>query len=553
MPGTISRRGTKHRGGYFVANRSSMESISSLAVKEQANGSVDSLGSSGSGSSGGSAATVDAISLEKEREPYMFYEGPGSHEGDIGHAHAGYDVDDERVYIDDGYDDPSHDGHGDADVYLEDVVGDVDLNDLEDFEAAPGKVWDDNEFETRWSGLVIGDGKDDSPLSPMIYARDDEDVDSDPEDLGGAISASATPRGKGTDSTAVMATTVTEGAVADGFVYVSGSGGNGGGSRTVSRSATVVTVPSRQPSLGRSAQPASSLQVVLPGEVLDDPTDILGDETEMVFASHTSPARRQRGTSYVLGLGGLDDDESDDDEREFVRGKWRRRKPSPEIGAMRVSRASSVGPLRRYQSEESMILGGSADEDDRRGAQTLPAHSVDAPLRLTPNRYVEPEPLMPADFSHRSRLHQGHSSISIPHNINFNPNKPLPPSVFNHEPVFTSGPGALAGVGGIPGQFPYLPTRNLEDSRTQREAEKERDESHSIRSTRSRRSKPDNTKRGLSVPNRDQPKEAGKEHVRKQLDSLAPKQVSYDLWVGRGLASTTPPEKKKGVLTKAQI
>ncbi|KAL0575221.1 hypothetical protein V5O48_006737 [Marasmius crinis-equi] len=566
-----SRRNTKHNK-YFVANRTSMESIASLAVsvqQQQPNGSVDSFGSgstssgSGSGStrtrtSRGSGATLDAPSYDNQyfasgtshsqdsltlSNPYSSSTGPSTptysysiHEDDVGHAHEGYDVDDNRVYVDDGFDDPTK---GDLEEYLGDigiVEDDIDLDDLGEFEAAPGSPDGSDYDSSSQGGSVVGGGglkaasASHSPLSPMTYARDD---DSDNEALGGTVSTHVrhSEKGKGKDKGKGKALPD----IVDDFVPA----------RKVTRSATSASSRVRAPN--RGVQPPMP---TITGEVFDDPADILGGEMEMVFAKHTSSsARRERGQSYVLGLGGLG---GIDEGKEFIRGKWRAKSRSPEL-ENGVARPVGGG-LRRYQSEESMGMGGGTDDEDER-AQTLPAHAIEAPFRLTPNRYVHPEPLPPpptpgmnAHPAHRIRSHQGRSSISLPHNHS-NPNKPLPPNVLNFDYAAPSTGGAFVGIGGLPGPFPFL---GLPTEHERKQKEQDREESRSIRSNRSSKSKSGvSVKRGLSVPGKEHGKDLGKEHVRKQLDSLGPtptKQVSYEVWVERGLSSG--PEKRKGVLTK---
>ncbi|KAK1224869.1 hypothetical protein PQX77_012202 [Marasmius sp. AFHP31] len=627
---TSSRRNTKHNK-YFVANRTSMESIASLAVSVQqqqpehtqgngtGNRSVDSFsssGSSGSGSgsastSGGSGATVDADALSTHpyypnpnpsrsqdslyststgpSTPTYSYSSSSLHdENDIGHAHEGYEVDDDRVYVDDGYDGAG----GDLNAYLEDIGGSDVLEDLGEFKAAPGSPEDESdEFEGGGRTRVVGDslgsglgagrrrkGEGNSPLSPMTYARSDE---SDSEALGGTVHhprprvpqkgrqkekekqqknkerskeklrEKERPRehrdsGKGKGKalpTSTLADAVEE--------YVSISGG-----RKVSRSTTNVG-RTKSPSSRRNAPPPPPKHDIdyLTGVVLDDPADILGGEEEMVFAKHTSSSRRERGQSYVLGLGGIDD--MDDDEGAFGRGKLRMRSRSPDFDDPLTGGRGGRG-LRRYQSDERVGLGGNPEDDEDLRAHTLPIHAIEAPTRLTPNRYIRQEPLPPppvppvpaVDAHQRTRSHHGHSSISIPHN--HNQNKPLPSTVLNFDYSVPASGGAFIGVGGLPGPFPFLGVP-ANSERGTKDQDRDRDERHSLRSSRSsHRSKSGaSIQRGLSMPGREPGKE---QHVRKQLNNLAPKPVSYELWVQADMDRNTPAQdRKKGVLTKPQI
>ncbi|KAL0575226.1 hypothetical protein V5O48_006742 [Marasmius crinis-equi] len=538
------------------------ESIASLAVSVQQwqpNRSVDSFGSGstssgfGSGStrtrtSRGSGATLDAPSYDNQyfasgtshsqdslslsnlysssTDPSTPMHSYSIHEDDVGHAHEGYDVDDNRVYVDDGFDDPTEGYLGGYLWDIGNVEDDIDLDDLGEFEAAPESPDGSDHDSSSQGGSVVGGGAEAAssshrPLSPMTFAGDDDLGD---EALGGMVSTHVrhSDQGKGKagekekegvkGKSKALANTVYD---FWGLFNVAGEKKEGGKGKALDLDIAYgdVFIPARKPPMP-----------FFMGEEIDDLADILEGEMEMEYAKHTSSSvRRERRWGYVPGLGGLGDI---DEEKEYIRGKWRTRSRSPELenGIAR----SEFGGLRRYQSEESMGIGGGTDDEEER-AQILPAHAIEAPFKLTPNRHVHPEPLplppmpgMKTHPAHRIRSHQGRSPIFLPHyHIK---NKPIPPSKLDSDYAVPSNGGAAVGIGELPGPFPFLTEHKRKEQ-----------------------------VRGVSVPG----KKHGwdymyrDEYVRKQLDSLGPtptRQVSYEVWVERGLSSG--PGKKNGVLTK---
>ncbi|EEB99215.1 hypothetical protein MPER_01148, partial [Moniliophthora perniciosa FA553] len=250
---------------------------------------------------------------------------------DVGHANMGFS-DDERVYIDDGYDEPV----------------DGEEEDIGEFSAAPPPDDDDDlsPFSSAGAPKPQAQGQRrrvEDELSPMIFqkrATDDEgfgfgeeaELFSDEEEDNlrkGVIGERPPPVPAKSKSEMGHGSSATM----DGFVFISKS-------NAADRTGRHGRSTSRGPRTGLLSPNTPQNHPVSPTEF-----DILGDELEMSFASNPSPTRRDRETlsPYILGLEG---------ERSAARGRMGSRANPP---PRNTSHATQKGKaLRRYASEESL-------------------------------------------------------------------------------------------------------------------------------------------------------------------------------------------------------
>ncbi|KAL0575227.1 hypothetical protein V5O48_006743 [Marasmius crinis-equi] len=213
-----------------------------------------------------------------------------------------------------------------------------------------------------------------------------------------------------------------------------------------------------------------------------------------------------------------------------------------------TSKRAGIDPARASQVEKSARMGSGTDDEDKR-AQSQPVHAIDAPFRLTPNRYVQPEPtpsppvngvnVNPAD---QARSHQGRLSMFLPHNNHGDLNKP------DFDYTVPSSGGAAVGIVELPWPFRFLdPPTETERRQEKEQGLEENSGSWSSRSSHKSKSGA-NVKQGMSVSGKEH---RLKEHLRKQLRDLRPQTPTRQASHKRGLASA--PEKQKGVSTKPQM
>ncbi|KAF9071832.1 hypothetical protein BDP27DRAFT_1446040 [Rhodocollybia butyracea] len=313
----------------------------------------------------------------------------------FGYAEPGYE-DDERVYVDDGYDDPVY---GDVGEDLDQEYGlGVSASGQLVHGSGAGMVGAPSaaasvsvlgHVSSSHSGITssrvsLARESGRSP-SPMRYARrrslSEDDDDETPESNGIPVTdltSSARPQVK-----------VRSGSLPG---HESFHGKNIPPSPVTSVSTTTQILSSLNPQSTVRSSPSTSPPDDRRGRRIArspehfDPTEILGEELEMSFSKNPSPTRHHpRKGIYSGSLAVLAED------KVYVRGKWRMRSPSPGMSPISPEDAKSgpsqsratPGGIRRYASEESLLSTGvTSSEIDC--AKTENSHSSGggfAPLR----------------------------------------------------------------------------------------------------------------------------------------------------------------------------
>ncbi|KAJ4468719.1 hypothetical protein J3R30DRAFT_3714154 [Lentinula aciculospora] len=289
-----------------------------------------------------------------------------------GYAEPGYE-DDERVYVDDGYDDPNNPN---SDNMLDDLDREYGFGVSASGQLVNGggvgqsssTVFHGSDTHGGFGSSRVSIAKERSP-SPMQYARRrrdsllEDDYDS-PESNGvqspiefAEIPSPSSPQSEsGSRSPAAL----------EGFVYVEKNTSPLANTATQilnslnSRRPLSPSPLSPPPAFGRSNDMNRGRQPTRRQHNFDS-VQILGDELEMSFSKNPSPVRYhptkdvvQVGTLAVLA-----------EDKVYVRGKWRMRSPSPGLSptsAAGISNSKATlgnGPgglgLRRYASEESLL------------------------------------------------------------------------------------------------------------------------------------------------------------------------------------------------------
>ncbi|KIK70067.1 hypothetical protein GYMLUDRAFT_91046 [Collybiopsis luxurians FD-317 M1] len=305
---------------------------------------------------------------------------------DIGYGYAedGYE-DDERVYVDDGYDDPN-------DPYADGGYDDLD-REYGFGVSASGQLVNGQPVSAAASVSALGHASSihggisssraslsresaRSP-SPMRYARrrrdslfeDDDDFDSPPTEKF-IKSADFPPPGRpSVDPRSHIPGN-------DDFVYVGRNAAPPSSSAPAAQILSALnprspispntssSISPSDPRSRRGRQPTRSPQLFDPGE-------ILGEELEISFAKNPSPTRYHPTKNVYPGsLAVLAEDKI------YVRGKWRMRSPSPGMSPTSPSggaaatrgRTTPGGGLRRYASEESLLSASMASPEKELGS-----------------------------------------------------------------------------------------------------------------------------------------------------------------------------------------
>ncbi|KAJ3732968.1 hypothetical protein DFJ43DRAFT_1178153 [Lentinula guzmanii] len=522
-----------------------------------------------------------------------------------GYAEPGYE-DDERVYIDDGFDDPSN---LNSDNVLDDLDREYGLGVSASGQLVSGSgvgqsssTFGHESVHGGFASSRISVARERSP-SPMRYARrrrdslPEDDYDSpesnglqSPLEFADIPSPSSPQAGSRSRSPPVL----------EGFVYVD----RHTSPRPLADTATQIlnSLNSRRPLSPPPPSPSSSSLPAFGRSDVNErgrqstrrqnnPPQILGDELGMSFAKNPSPTRYhpmkgvvQVGTLAVLA-----------EEKVYVRGKWRMRTPSTGLSPLgggsvasgvaisKTPIGNAQGGLRRYASEESLlsaVVPSEKDDDYPTGNST-----GFAPLRSSgfnefnlaaPNpsynskRFIDRAPT-PDSFdsgsfnpnsSKKSLSSQGHGSGGGS-------------SSGRHTPILR-GPGIKPeyaddfGFGtGWKAALEYGRPARKSRGTQERDAELGRGRDRGIggqdrtsrhQSTKLEKKRP--VKRGKSLPRASggggeasEMKRSGT-YVAHQRDAralLPSEHISYDLWVEKGLDQTSAAVKGKKTIPASRI
>ncbi|GAW04002.1 hypothetical protein LENED_005764 [Lentinula edodes] len=516
-----------------------------------------------------------------------------------GYAEPGYE-DDERVYVDDGYDDPNNPGLVDAldREFGFGVSASGQLVNGGGVVPSSSNIAQGSVTHGGFSSSRISIAKERSP-SPMRYARRrrdsllEDDYDS-PESNGvqSPIEFASIPS---PGSSQAQSRSLSP-AVLEGFVYVENN------ASPLASTATQIlnSLDSRRP-----LSPPSSSPPALPRSDVDirgrqptrrqnyfDPAQMLGDELEMSFSKNPSPTRYHptKGVYQVGALAVLAED------KVYVRGKWRMRSPSPGlspvsptgINGVAINKAALVsgqgGGLRRYASEESLLSAVIPSEKDNHIAGNFNGF---APLRSSgfeefnlaaPNpgfaskRFVDRVPTPDSDSasfnpnaSKKSLSSQDHGNGGGSSSGRHTPILRGPGSKPEHADDFGFGTGWKTALEhSRPARKSRGPLERDSDKDSIGRGREPGGQGHTSGRRPAKLEKKRSLKRGLSLPRAS----GGSDNVGGGIEGdmkrsgtsvahqrhLQPSEhISYDLWVERGLDQTSAAVKGKKTIPPSKI
>ncbi|KAH7878223.1 uncharacterized protein C8R40DRAFT_1067256 [Lentinula edodes] len=516
-----------------------------------------------------------------------------------GYAEPGYE-DDERVYVDDGYDDPNNPGLVDAldREFGFGVSASGQLVNGGGVVQSSSNIAQGGVTHGGFSSSRISIAKERSP-SPMRYARRrrdsllEDDYDS-PESNGvqSPIEFASIPS---PGSSQAQSRSLSP-AVLEGFVYVENN------ASPLASTATQIlnSLDSRRP-----LSPPSSSPPALPRSDVDtrgrqptrkqnyfDPAQMLGDELEMSFSKNPSPTRYHptKGVYQVGALAVLAED------KVYVRGKWRMRSPSPGLSPVSPTGTNSVainkaalvsgqgGGLRRYASEESLLSAVMPSEKDNHIAGNFNGF---APLRSSgfeefnlaaPNpgfaskRFVDRIPTPDSDSasfnpnaSKKSLSSQDHGNGGGSSSGRHTPILRGPGSKPEHADDFGFGTGWKTALEhSRPARKSRGPLERDSDKDSIGRGREPGGQGHTSGRRPAKLEKKRSLKRGLSLPRAS----GGSDNVGGGIEGdmkrsgtsvahqrhLQPSEhISYDLWVERGLDQTSAAVKGKKTIPPSKI
>ncbi|KAJ3774437.1 hypothetical protein FB446DRAFT_729174 [Lentinula raphanica] len=539
--------------------------------------------------------------------PVLSSKSPEVHDRPVdtgyGYAEPGYE-DDERVYIDDGYDDPNNPNSDNA---LDDLDREYGAGVSASGQLVSGGVGQSSstlvhgsDTHGGFSSSRISIARERSP-SPIRYARRRRDSfledDYDSPESNGLQSPLEFAEIHSSDGSQARSRSLSP-PVLDGFVYVDRNTSPLASTATQILNSLNSRRPLSPPMPTSSSPPASRLDTNDRGRTsarkvnVFDSTQILGDEFQMSFAKNPSPTR-QKSTRDAVQVGNLAVLAED---KVFVRGKWRMRSPSPGFSPMggtsivngitvnTVPPGKGQGGLRRYASEESLLSAVVPSENDNYLAGNFAGF---APLRsngfneynfvapnpsFAPNRLVDrahtPDSFDSASLnptsSKKSISSQGHSSGGGSTSGRHTPIPRGPGSKPGHSDDFGFGTGWKTALDhGRPARKSKLTQEREMDKdsggRGRQEGIASQNRTSRHQSAKLEKKRP--VKRGLSLPRASgggsdsaEMKRSGTYVQQRHPRALQPSEhISYDLWVERGLDQTSAAVKGKKTIPVSKI